>query len=58
MRFFADNSDYAKAVREQSTQQTNRQAHEEAAGMGLCDEFFVVSGIDPDAPHEEARDGR
>jgi hypothetical protein len=28
-----------------------RQAHEEAAGMGLCDEFFVLNGIDPDAPY-------
>jgi hypothetical protein len=31
-------------------EQTNRQVHEAAAGMGLCDEFFKVSGINPDAP--------
>lgn len=30
---------------------TNRQAHEEAAGMGLCDEFFTLNHIDPDAPY-------
>jgi hypothetical protein len=24
--------------------------HEHAAGMGLCPEFFEISGIDPDAP--------
>lgn len=35
---------------------TNREAHEEAAGMGLCDEFFTTSGIDPDAPYEEAEE--
>jgi hypothetical protein len=29
---------------------TYRQLHEHAAGMGLCDEFFTTSGIDPDAP--------
>lgn len=28
---------------------TYRMLHEDAAGMGLCDEFFAVSGIDPDA---------
>jgi hypothetical protein len=32
---------------------TNREAHEEAAGMGLCSEFFSYSGIDPDAPYED-----
>lgn len=31
---------------------TNREAHEEAAGMGLCPQFFKISGIDPDAPFE------
>jgi hypothetical protein len=33
-----DNSGYSKTMRE---------VHEEAAGMGLCDEFFSTSGIDP-----------
>lgn len=28
---------------------TNRQLHEEAAGMNLEDSFFTISGIDPDA---------
>lgn len=28
---------------------TYRMLHEDVAGMGLCDEFFRVSGIDPDA---------
>jgi hypothetical protein len=28
---------------------TNRQAHEEAAGMNLEDAFFTANGIDPDA---------
>lgn len=28
---------------------TYRDLHEEAAGMGLCDEFFRVSKIDPNA---------
>lgn len=28
---------------------TNRQAHEEAAGMGLDDYFFIINGINPDA---------
>jgi len=28
---------------------TYRMLHEDAAGMGLCGEFFAVSGIDPDA---------
>jgi hypothetical protein len=32
---------------------TNREAHEEAAGMGLCQEFFVLNGIDPDAEYKE-----
>jgi hypothetical protein len=27
---------------------TNREAHEEAAGMNLDDMFFKVNGIDPD----------
>lgn len=29
---------------------TYRMLHEDAAGMGLCDEFFTISGIDPNAP--------
>lgn len=29
---------------------TYRDLHEEAAGMSLCDEFFQVSNINPDAP--------
>lgn len=29
---------------------TYRMLHEEAAGMGLCPEFFTISGINPDAP--------
>ena len=33
------------------SQQTNREAHEEAAGMNLCGAFFANSGIDPDAPY-------
>lgn len=28
---------------------TNRQAHEQAAGMSLAPEFFAINGIDPDA---------
>lgn len=31
---------------------TYRDLHEEAAGMGLCDDFFKVSNIKPDAPVE------
>ena len=31
---------------------TNREAHEEAAGMGLCPEFFRMNKIDPDAPYQ------
>ena len=31
---------------------TNRDLHEEAAGMGLCAEFFTTSNINPDAPVE------
>ena len=30
---------------------TNREAHEEAAGMNLDDMFFRLNGIDPDAEH-------
>ena len=41
------NSDTVK----QRLVQTNRQAHEEAAGMGLCPEFFALNKIDPDAPY-------
>jgi hypothetical protein len=29
---------------------TWRMLHEHAAGVGLCPEFFDLSGIDPDAP--------
>lgn len=29
---------------------TYRMLHEDAAGMGLCPEFFEISGIDPEAP--------
>ena len=32
---------------------TNRESHEEAAGMGLEPAFFTSNGIDPDA---EAKD--
>jgi|SRR6185312_101426 len=28
---------------------TYRMLHEAAAGMGLCDDFFAISGIDPHA---------
>jgi hypothetical protein len=28
---------------------TYRMLHEDAAGMGLCDEFFEINHIDPDA---------
>lgn len=34
------------------TTKTNREVHEEAAGMGLCPEFFAFNSIDPDAPAE------
>ena len=30
---------------------TNREAHEEAAGMGLCEEFFKLNNLDPNAPY-------
>ncbi len=32
---------------------TNRQAHEEAAGMNLDSMFFIANGIDPDAEYIE-----
>lgn len=32
---------------------TNREAHEEAAGMGLDSLFFIANGIDPDAEYVE-----
>ena len=32
---------------------TNREAHEEAAGMGLDLLFFSLNGIDPDAEYVE-----
>lgn len=54
MRFFSDNSDYKQAVRRLSENDPNpityRTLHEEAAGMGLCEEFFKISGIEPDTP--------
>lgn len=53
MRFFADNTDYRRAVKNRSSAAapiTYRMLHEDAAGMGLCAEFFAVSGIDPEAP--------
>jgi hypothetical protein len=34
-------------------QPTNREAHEEAAGMPLDDSFFRYNNIDPDAPAEQ-----
>lgn len=34
---------------------TNRQLHEEAAGMNLDDNFFLVNGIDPDAVPESEK---
>lgn len=33
---------------------TNRQAHEEAAGMGLDNLFFWINGINPDAEYKES----
>jgi hypothetical protein len=38
---------------EKHSEITNRMAHEEAAGMGLCHEFFDINKIDPDAPYVE-----
>lgn len=32
---------------------TNRQAHEEAAGMALENAFFFINGIDPDAEYKD-----
>jgi hypothetical protein len=32
---------------------TNREAHEEAAGMGLDGSFFAINKIDPDAEYVE-----
>jgi hypothetical protein len=34
---------------------TNREAHEEASGMGLEDSFFRMNGIDPDAEYIEGQ---
>ena len=34
---------------------TNREAHEEAAGMALADMFFKVNRIDPDAEYIEPK---
>lgn len=56
MKFFADNSDYRAAIRNGGMRMvepnpiTYRMLYEDAAGMGLCDEFFTISGINPDAP--------
>jgi hypothetical protein len=53
MKYFGDNSDYHTALRRSGYDPrpvTYRMLHEDAAGMGLSDEFFAVSGIDPDAP--------
>ena len=32
---------------------TNREVQEEAAGMGLCTEFFTANGIDPEAEYKD-----
>jgi hypothetical protein len=34
---------------------TNREAHENAAGMALDDMFFKVNRIDPDAEYQEPK---
>ena len=34
---------------------TNKEAHEEAAGMALDPLFFILNGIDPNAEYEEER---
>jgi hypothetical protein len=36
---------------------TNREAHEEAAGMNLDDSFFKYNNIDPDAEYTEVAEG-
>ena len=40
--------------RNEANHQTNRQVHEEAAGMGLCDEFFTLNKIAPDDAFSDA----
>lgn len=35
---------------------TNREAHEEAAGMSLDDRFFIFNDMDPDAEYVENRE--
>jgi len=35
---------------------TNREAHEEAAGVNLDSRFFEINGIDPDAEYVELED--
>lgn len=48
--------DVCKAAKQAACKQakmrplTNREVHEEAAGMGLSAEFFIKNNIDPDAP--------
>jgi hypothetical protein len=39
-----------RLVMNEPTPVTYRMLHEDAAGMGLCAQFFHISGIDPDAP--------
>ena len=34
---------------------TNREVYEDAAGMGLCQEFFAIKGIDPNAEYTEVQ---
>lgn len=45
----------AREPADKAVEKTNRQAHEEAAGMGLEDSFFAANGIDPDAPYKPAQ---
>ena len=57
MKYFSDNSDYYAALQERIRKEhkdrsnpiTYRMLHEDVAGMGLCDEFFSLAKIDPDA---------
>lgn len=53
MKFFSDNSDYRAALRGTARIEprpiTYRMLHEDAAGMGLCADFFRISNINPDA---------
>ncbi len=34
---------------------TNREAHEKAAEMNLCDMFFTLNNIDPDLEYVEPK---